>query len=245
MDYIAKIIRNLDPNKADGHDMIGIHMLKLCGNTVYKPHQLIFRSCIENGKFPSEWKKANVVPVHKKGNKQTLENYLPLSLLPICGKIFERLIYNSLFEFFIANELIFSNQSGDSYINQLLSVTHEIYKSFDDGYKIKGVFLDISKAFDKVWHNGLIYKLKQNGVSGDLLNLIIDFLDARKQRVVLNGQYSSWASVKAGVPQGSILGPLFFLIFINDLSDNLISNPKLFDDTSLRFSRILLYQERI
>ena len=174
----------------------------------------------------------------KNGNKQTSKNYRPVSLLPIYGKIFECLIYNSLFEFFIANELISSNSSGfkpgDSCINQLLSITHEIYKSFDDGYEVRGVFLDISKAFDKVWHNGLIYKLKQNGVSGDLLNLIIDFLDARKQRVVLNGQYSSWASVKAGVPQGSILGPLFFLIFINDLSDNLISNPKLFaDDTSL------------
>ena len=134
-------------------------------------------------------------PVHKKGNKQTLENYRPVSLLPICGKIFERLIYNSLFEFFIANELISSNQSGfkpgDSCINQLLSIIHEIYKSFDDGYEVRGVFLDISKAFDKVWHNGLIYKLKQNGVSGNLLNLIIDFLDVRKQRVVLNGQYSS------------------------------------------------------
>ena len=91
-----------------------------------------------------------------------------------------------------------------------------------------------SLTFDKVWRNGLIYKLKQNGVSGNLLNLIIDFLDPRKQRVVLNGQYSSWASVKAGAPQGSILGPLFFLIFINELSDNLVSNPKLFaDDTSL------------
>ena len=137
-----------------------------------------------------------------------------MSLLPICGKIFERLIYNSLFEFFIAKELISSNQSGfkpgDSCINQLLSITHEIYKSFDDGYEVRGVFLDISKAFDKVWHNGLIYKLKQNGVSGDLLNLIIDFLDARKQRVVLYGQYSSWASVKARVRQGSIIGPLFF-----------------------------------
>ena len=92
-------------------------------------------------------------------------------------------VYNSLFELFIINELISSNQSGfkpgDSCINQLLSITHEFYQSFGDGYEVRGVFLDISNAFDKVWHNGLIYKLKENGVSGDLLNLIIDFLDAR------------------------------------------------------------------
>ena len=94
----------------------------------------------------------------------------------------------------------------------------------------------MSKTFDKVWHNGLIYKLKQNIVSVDLLNLIIDFLDPRKQIVVLNGQYSSWSSVKAEVPQGSILGPLFFVIFINDLPDNLISNPKLFADNTSLFS---------
>ena len=189
-DDIAKIIHNLDPNRAHDHDMISICMLKISSNSIYKPLHLIFRYFIENGKFPSEWKKANVVPVHKKGNKQTLENYCPVSLLPVCGKIFERLIYNSLFEFFIGNELISSNQSGfkpgHSCINQLLSITHEIYKSFDNGYEVRGVFFDISKVFDKVWYNGLIYKLKQNGVSGDLLNLIIDFLDARKQRVVLN-----------------------------------------------------------
>ena len=100
--------------------------------------------------------------------------------------------------------------------------------------KSKSVFLDISKTFDKVWHEGLIFKLELNGISGKLLRLIKDFLSDRKQRVVLNGQCSSWMDVQAGVPQGSILGPLLFLIYINDLPDNLVSNPKLFaDDTSL------------
>ena len=143
-----------------------------------------------------------------------------------------------MFEFFIENELISSNQSGfkpgDSCINQLLAITHEIYKSFDDGFEVRGVFLDISKAFDKVWHEGLIFKLKQNGISGNLLNLLCDFLRNRKQRVLLNGQISDWSDVRAGVPQGSMLGPLLFLIYINDLSEGLPSNAKLFaDDTSL------------
>ena len=173
-----------------------------------------------------------------KNEKQLLKNYRPISLLPVCGKVLERLLYNSIFDFFIQNNLITPNQSGfqtgDSYINQLISITHEIYKSFDDGYEVRGVFLDISKAFDKVWHQGLHYKLRQNGISGKLLNILTDFLDNRTQRVILSGQYSSSPKVEAEVPQGSILGPLLFLIYINDLSDNLASNPKLFaDDTSL------------
>ena len=99
---------------------------------------------------------------------------------------------------------------------------------------MRGVFLDISKAFDKVWHKGIIFKLQRNGISCKLLRVLSDFLKYRKQRIILNGQFSSWTSVNAGVPQGSILGPLLFLIYINDLTDGLSSNTKLFaDDTSL------------
>ena len=143
-----------------------------------------------------------------------------------------------MFEFFIRNDLISQNQSGfkpgDSCINQLLAMTHEIYKSFDACLDVRAVFLDISKAFDKVWHQGLLYKLKQNGISGNLLETLTDFLKDRKQRVVWNGQNFSRKNIEAGVPQGSILGPLLFLIYINDLPDNLSTNVKLFaDDTSL------------
>ena len=109
-----------------------------------------------------------------------------------------------MIKFFIENELISPNQSGfkpsDSCTNQLLAITHEIYKSFDEGFEVRGVFLDISKALDKVWHEGLIFKLKQNGISGNLINLLCDFLKNRKQRVLLNGQVFGWSDVKAGVP---------------------------------------------
>ena len=237
-DDIAKIIQNLDPNKAHGHDNMSIRMLKICGSSIYKPLEVIFKQCIETGFFPSEWKKANIVPIHKKGDKQTLENYRLVSLLPICGKILERLMFNEMFNFSIENKLISSNQSdfkpGDSCINQLLSITHEIYKSFDVGLEVRSVFLDISKAFDKVWHDGIIYKLTQNGVSENLLNLLEDFLKERKQRVVLNEQVSTWKNINAGVPRGSILGPLLFLIYINDSTEGLTTSVTLFaDDTSL------------
>ena len=143
-----------------------------------------------------------------------------------------------MFGFFLDEDLISDNQSGfkpgDSCINQLLSITHNIYKSFDDGYEVRGVFLDISKAFDKVWHDGFIFKLQENRISGNLLKVLKHFLTNRKQRVVLNGQSSSWTNVKAGVPQGSNLRPLLFSIYINDLTDSLSSNTKLFaNDTSL------------
>ena len=119
-----------------------------------------------------------------------------------------------------------------------MSIAHDIYQSLDQGCEVRDVFLDISKAFDKVWHIGLIHKLKQNGIGGLLLKILTDFLKSRKQRVVLNGQHSSWSDVLAGVPQGSILGLLLFLIYINDLSDVLQCNPKLFSDDTLLFALV-------
>ena len=165
--------------------MISISMLKICGDTIFEPLELIFKSCIEWRKFPSEWKKANVVTVHKQNNKQLIKNYRPILLLPVCGKILEWITYNKMFKFFSENELISNNQSGfkpgNLCINQLLCITHNIYQSLDDGLRTRGVFLDISKAFDEVWHKILLFKLKQNGISGNLLNIITNFLYQRKQ----------------------------------------------------------------
>ena len=178
------VIRKLDPNKAHGHDQISIRMLQLCDKAIAKPLHLVFSSCMDSGILPTEWKMANVVPVYKKDDKQNVKNYRPVSLLPIFGKIFERLIYKEMYSFFIENNLISQNQSGfkqgESCINQLVSITHDIYKSLDQGYEVRSVFLDISKAFDKVWHKGLLHKLEQNGINGPLLKILNDFLRGRK-----------------------------------------------------------------
>ena len=169
-----------------------------------------------------------------------VKNYRPGSLLPIFSKLFEKCIYDTLYGYFESKSLFSSCQSGfrkgDSCVSQLLSITHDIFKGFDANPPLdtRGTFLDISKVFDRVWHDGLIFKLRSYGVSGNLLALLQDFLSGRVQRVVLNGHKSLWELIKAGVLQGSILGPLLFLIFINDLPANLVTNSKIFaDDTSL------------
>ena len=204
-DNADKIIENFNPNKAHGHSNISIRMLKICGDTICKALELIFKQVLTNGVFPSEWKEGNIAPCYKKGEKQNLQNYRPVSLLPIYRKFFERLIFNEMCRFFLANNLLAPNQSGfkpgDSCINQLLSIAHEICSYFDDGFEIRSFFLDISKAFDKVWHKAIIFKLQQNGISDDLPNILSDFLRNRKQRVTLNGQSFSWTNVSAWVPK--------------------------------------------
>ena len=215
-------------------------MIKICDKSLLKPLIILFENSIKSSCYPDIWKKSNVIPAHKKNDKRLVNNYRPISLLPIFGKIFEKITFNRIYNFLLKEELLNPNQFGfrpsDSCINQLLAITHEIFEAFDCNptLEVRSVFLDISKAFDKVWHEGLLYKLRSMGISGDLYKLLENYLSGRLQRVVLNGQTSSWRPVLAGVPQGSILGPLLCLIYINDLPNELKSNAKLFaDDTSL------------
>ena len=193
------------------------------------------------------WKIANVTPIFKKGDKQLIKNYRPISLLPICGNILEKIIFNNPYAYLHGNHLITKNQSGfrlgDSTTNQLLYLLDEIHQAFDStkSLEVRAVLLDISKAFDKVWHDGLIFKLEENGISGNLLRLLLNYLDDRKQRVVINGSYSDCSNIESGVPQGSVLGPLLFLVYINYLERNIKSNIKFFADDTMLFSIVKEY----
>ena len=172
-----------------------------------------------------------------------MKNYGPISLLPVFVKVFERLLFNSLFSHFHNNNLFTKCQSGfmpsDSCISQPLSIVHEI-QSFDymPPTDVRVIFLDVLKAFDKLWHQGLLFKLKSYGVEGNFLRPLENYLGNRKQKVILDGQCSSGKVILSGVPQGSVLGPPLFLIYINDLPNDLNSICKISaDDTSI-FSKV-------
>ena len=156
--------------------------------------------------------------------------------------MFETIIFNNLYKHLITHHLITKNQSGfrpgDSTTSQLIDLVDEIHQAFDStkSLEVRAVFLDISKAFDKVWHDGLIFKMRQNGISGKLLTFFQNYLSNRKQRVVLNGFSSDYSSIESGVHHGSVLGPLLFLIYINDVEKNIKSNVKTFADDTMLFS---------
>ena len=177
-------------------------MIKICNKALLKPLIILFQNSIKSSCYPFIWKRSNIIPVHKKNDKQLVNNYRPISLLPIFGKIFEKIIFDRLYKFLLQEDLLNPNQSGfrpsDSCVNQLIAITHEIFEAFDcnPSLEVRSVFLDISKAFDKVWHAGLLYKLKPMGISGELYDLLENYLSEKFQRVLLNGQVSSWRGKK-------------------------------------------------
>ena len=168
------------------------------------------------------WKLANVTPIFEKGDKP----HTPISLLPICGKILENIVFNNLYTYLHTNNLITKNESGfrpgDFTPNQLLYLLDEIHQAFDS--TIQQYFLTFLKLLTRCGHDGLIFKLVPNGISRNLLNLFQNYLSNRKQRVAQNGSYCDYSSIESGAPQGSVLGPLLFLVYINDLERNIISN---------------------
>ena len=199
----------------------------------------MLNNLFEIGNFPEIWKIAHVTPIYKRsGLKNDKANFRPISILPTLSKVCESVVHERLLSHCTMNHIITDRQAaymrGDSTMTQLLYIVHFIRKNWGNSKIVQGAFLDISSAFDKVWHNGLIAKLSQIGIDGTLATFFKSYLSNRKQCVVLEGEKSTLLDIEAGVPQGSRLGPLLFIIYINDIIIDIESEILLFaDDTTL------------
>ena len=233
---VVEILAALDVSKACGVDVIGNRLIKLCAMGLYKPLTHLINLSFVLGQFPSQWKLGNVLPLFKRDNRQLKDNYRPVSLLPCFGKICEKIVFKRVYCLLESTGFFYRLQSGfrpgNSTVMQLVYIVSQIYETIDRGNEIRAVFLDISKAFDRVWHDGLLYKLKQLGIDGTLSNGLKG-----------EGAYSSLKEIQAGVPQGSVLGPLLFLIYVNDITDNLDSRCFLFADDTLLLDEVFSPEE--
>ena len=232
----------MDPNKAVGEDLISHKVLRATKQSISKPLCALFNISLTESIYPSQWKSALVMPLYKKGASDLPSNYRPISLLSCIGKLMERLVYKHIYNHLTVIILyIRMNQSGflsvHSTVYQLIDIFHQICQSIDPKMYTCMIFCDISKAFYRVWHQGLLFKLKQSGIDGALLNRIENYLVNRTQKGFIGSSMSTLKQAIAGVPQGSVLGPLFFLVYVNDIVENLLSITRLFaDDTSLAFT---------
>jgi hypothetical protein len=185
----------MDPSKAYGPDGISPRLLKEAGDTIANPLARLFNLSLTTGIFPAIWKLANILPIYKKADTSAPSNYRPVSLLSRVSTIFERIVFKHMFNYFRANFLISIWQSGflpgSSTITQLLGLYDQFCKAIDDRKEVRIVFLDIAKAFDRVWHKGLLHKLQRNGISGRLLVWLRNYLSERYQRVVHRGQFGA------------------------------------------------------
>ena len=242
---IVKVINELKANKSQGPDDFHPKLIKETVNKIKEPLCKIFDKSLQEGVLPDDWKKANVTPIFKSGDKKRAENYRPISLTSVPGKLLEKLIRNELVDHMTRNNLFSEAQhgfiKGRSCVMQLLEFLEEITEAVDNGDEVDIIYLDFCKAFDKVPHKRLLKKIEGYGIKGQILKWIEAFLSNRKQRVMINGSFSEWQPVTSGIPQGSVLGPILFIIYINDLPEVIKCFIKLYADDAKVYS-VVNYQ---
>lgn len=221
---IKGLLENIDPNKAQGADNIHGKILKYCSGSLSKPLAILFEASYKTGSIPADWKMANVVPIHKKGSKTEVNNYRPISLTSIIMKIYEKVIRDELLS--RCEHLIDPRQHGfmnrKSCTTQLVNFCDSLALSLNDNVRTDIIYFDFQKAFDSVNHDIILSKLKeQYNIDGSLLRFFKCYLENRYQRVVIGNKMSTPCQVRSGVPQGSILGPTLFILFLNDITDDL------------------------
>ena len=226
--YVFDFVKDINVGKSSGFKEISSECLRDALIVLIPQLSHIFKQSILTGKFPDKWKIGTIVPIFKGGNKEDVSNYRPVSLLPITGKIFEKILHYQIINFLDENEFLTNKQNGfrknKSTLGSIVNFTSDIFESINNRKYTVAAFIDLKKAFDTVNHKILLEKLYLAGIRGNTLKLITDYLDNRFQKTISNGNISNFNRITCGVPQGSILGPLFFLIYINDLEGVLGGN---------------------